>query len=70
MWFGFWTLNKIVLKMPFVHFHLRPDKMSNQEVWTYLVNTPNPWDADNQKLLDIYRSVPDTIAFHRNHYIN
>ena len=34
-------------------------EMSNQEVWTYLINTPNPWGADNQKLLDLYRSASD-----------
>ena len=24
-------------------------EMSNQEVWTYLINTSNPWGSDNQK---------------------
>ncbi len=36
-------------------------EMSNQEVWTYLVNTPNPWGADNQKLLDLYRSASEVM---------
>ncbi|MFQ5632808.1 MAG: hypothetical protein ACE5I1_28905 [bacterium] len=35
--------------------------MSNQEVWTYLVNKPNPWGADNQKLLDLYRSASEVM---------
>jgi DNA sulfur modification protein DndC len=35
--------------------------MSNQEVWTYLVNTPNPWGADNQELLDLYRSASEVM---------
>ena len=34
-------------------------EMSNQEVWTYLVNSPNPWGSDNQELLDLYRSAAD-----------
>ncbi len=33
--------------------------MSNKEVWTYLINTENPWGADNQQLLDLYRSASD-----------
>lgn len=36
-------------------------EMSNQEVWTYLVNTPNPWGADNQELLDLYRSASEVM---------
>ncbi|MFQ5685954.1 MAG: DNA phosphorothioation system sulfurtransferase DndC [Candidatus Scalindua sp.] len=35
--------------------------MSTQEVWAYLINTPNPWGADNQQLLDLYRSASDVM---------
>jgi DNA sulfur modification protein DndC len=34
-------------------------EMTTQEVWAYLINTPNPWGADNQDLLDLYRSASD-----------
>ncbi|MFQ5639554.1 MAG: DNA phosphorothioation system sulfurtransferase DndC [bacterium] len=36
-------------------------EMSNQEVWTYLINTPNPWGSDNQELLNLYRSAADVM---------
>ncbi|MFQ5821499.1 MAG: DNA phosphorothioation system sulfurtransferase DndC, partial [Candidatus Heimdallarchaeota archaeon] len=36
-------------------------EMSNQEVWTYLINTPNPWGSDNQDLLELYRSAADVM---------
>ena len=35
--------------------------MSTREVWAYLINTPNPWGSDNQKLLDLYRSAADVM---------
>jgi DNA sulfur modification protein DndC len=35
--------------------------MSNQEVWTYLINSSNPWGGDNQKLLNLYRSASDVM---------
>ena len=34
-------------------------EMSNQEVWAYLINYPNPWGYNNQKLLSLYRSASD-----------
>lgn len=34
-------------------------ELSNRDVWTYLINTPNPWGTDNQELLDLYRSASD-----------
>lgn len=35
--------------------------MSNQEVWTYLINSQNPWGSDNQELLNLYRSASDVM---------
>ena len=35
--------------------------LSNQEVWTYLVNSQNPWGGDNQELLNLYRSASDVM---------
>jgi len=34
-------------------------EMTTQEVWAYLINKSNPWGADNQDLLDLYRSASD-----------
>ena len=36
-------------------------EMSNQEVWAYLINYPNQWGSDNQKLLSLYRSASDVM---------
>ncbi|MFQ5769546.1 MAG: DNA phosphorothioation system sulfurtransferase DndC [bacterium] len=36
-------------------------EMSTQEVWTYLINTANPWGSDNQDLLNLYRSAADVM---------
>lgn len=35
--------------------------MSTKDVWTYMINTPNPWGADNQELLNLYRSAADVM---------
>lgn len=35
--------------------------MQTREVWTYLINTPNPWGSDNQRLLDLYRNASDVM---------
>jgi len=36
-------------------------EMSTQEVWTYLINTDNPWKISNQELLNLYRSASDVM---------
>ncbi len=36
-------------------------EMTTQEVWTYLINTQNPWKVDNQELLNVYRSASDVM---------
>ncbi|MCG8604341.1 DNA phosphorothioation system sulfurtransferase DndC [bacterium] len=46
-------------KLPNAYVFAPIAELSNQEVWTYLINTPNPWGSDNQQLLDLYRSAAD-----------
>ena len=36
-------------------------EMTTQEVWAYLINTPNPWHLSNQELLNLYRSASDVM---------
>lgn len=36
-------------------------ELTTQEVWTYLIQTPNPWRTDNQELLNLYRSASDVL---------
>ena len=31
--------------------------LSNNEVWAYLLQAPNPWGSDNRKLLELYRNA-------------
>lgn len=52
-------LRKHILPNAFVFAPIA--EMSNQEVWTYLINTPNPWEVDNQDLLELYRSASDIL---------
>jgi DNA sulfur modification protein DndC len=34
-------------------------ELSTKEVWAYLINNKNPWNIDNQELLNVYRSAAD-----------
>lgn len=35
--------------------------ISNEEVWQYLMNYPNPWKSNNQELVDLYYQAYDNL---------
>ena len=47
-------------KLSRVWVYLPIETWSSDDVWEYIIQTPNPWGIDNQDLFDIYRgATPD-----------
>lgn len=47
-------------KLSRVWVYLPIETWSSDDVWEYIIQTPNPWGVDNQELFDIYRgATPD-----------
>lgn len=43
-----------------VWVYLPVERWSSDDVWEYIITTPNPWGVNNQELFDIYRgATPD-----------
>ena len=40
-----------------VWVYLPVESWSSDDVWEYLINTPNPWGIDNQELFSLYRGA-------------
>lgn len=51
-------LRKHVLPNAFVFAPL--SNLSNQDVWRYLQSVTNPWESDNQRLVELYYKAYDT----------
>jgi DNA sulfur modification protein DndC len=48
-------LRKHTLSNAFVYTPIAD--LSNNEVWAYLLQVPNPWDGSNKKLLALYKNA-------------
>lgn len=44
-------------KLPNVFVYAPIADLSNHEVWSYLLQCPNPWDGSNRKLLALYKNA-------------
>lgn len=43
--------------LPDVYVYAPIAHLTNEEVWTYLLQVPNPWGGDNRKLVTLYRNA-------------